>query len=182
MAKLTNKQKAFVEIYLQTFNASKAARDTGTPLASSYQVGWRLLRNVEIQKAIAERLRRDAMATEEALARIAAQARGSLSPFMRVTDEGQIEWDFSDEEALANLHLLKKVHTKRKILLAGEGKNAIPWEHEWVEVELIDSQAALFKIGQHLKLFDQDQAPVLQLNILGLHEMLEKVYGNKSKR
>jgi phage terminase small subunit len=181
MAKLTNKQKAFVEIYLQSFNATKAARDTGTNPKTAYQVGYLELRKLEVQKAIAERMKEKAMASDEVLARISEQAKGSVAPFIRVNKDGNIEWDFSDSDAAAHMHLIKKVHTKRKVLLDGRGKNAIPWEHEWVEVELYSSQAALEILAKHHKLLADEVTGTLQLNILGLHEMLEKVYGKKGK-
>lgn len=53
MSKLTPKQKAFVELY--SGNATEAAAKAGYSAKTAYSQGERLLRNVEVRKAIAGR-------------------------------------------------------------------------------------------------------------------------------
>jgi phage terminase small subunit len=56
---LNNKQKKFVEEYLKSMNATKAAKNSGYSEKTAYSIGQRLLKNVEIQAAIDSEL--DAM-------------------------------------------------------------------------------------------------------------------------
>jgi hypothetical protein len=121
-----------------------------------------------------------AMSADEVLARLTVQARGNLSPFFRVTEDGHIEFDFSGPEAVDHMHLIKKIHTKRKRLLTGDPKHPDEWEHEWVEVELYDAQAALVQLGKFHRLF-ADQEIRNELVVVGLDEALEKAWGRNRK-
>lgn len=53
---MTPKQKAFADYYIQTGNASEAARRAGYSEKTAYSLGERALRNVEVSKYIAERM------------------------------------------------------------------------------------------------------------------------------
>lgn len=101
-----------------------------------------------IAAAIKQRLDERAMAADEVLARLADQARGSLKPFVRIGPDGLIYFDFAHPEAEEHLHLVKKAKTKRKRVWEGHGDDAEEWEHEWVEVELYDAQAALKELAR----------------------------------
>lgn len=52
---MTPKQKMFTEEYLVDLNSTRAAKRAGYSPQSAYSQGQRLLKNVEIQKAIKER-------------------------------------------------------------------------------------------------------------------------------
>ncbi|HEP1260860.1 TPA: terminase small subunit [Streptococcus pyogenes] len=52
---LTEKQQRFVDKYITTFNATESAKQAGYSEKSAYSQGQRLLKNVEIQKAMKER-------------------------------------------------------------------------------------------------------------------------------
>ena len=172
--KLSPKRIAFVNEYLQCWNASEAARRVGYSAKTANSAGSFLLRIPEVLREIEERQRNKGMSADEALARLADQARGSIIHFIHVTSNGMIEFDFSTQEALDNIHLIKKVCIKRK-RVADAG---VIWEHEWIEVELHDAQAALVLLGRHHRLFT-DRADVdLTLNVEGLDAMLDKVYGD----
>ncbi len=54
---MTGKQNAFVIEYLKDLNATQAAIRAKYPAKSAYSAGQRLLKSVEIQKAIAEQQR-----------------------------------------------------------------------------------------------------------------------------
>lgn len=114
----------------------------------------KLLTTANIKAAISKRLDELAMPKSEVLARLSGMARASTFKFIRITDEGFCYFDFSDPEAEEYFYLIKKIKTKRTRRLEGKGKDAEPWEDEWVEVELHDSQAALEKIGSYHKLFE----------------------------
>ena len=55
MAKLNAKQQRFVDEYLIDLNATQAAIRSGYSEKTAYSAGQRLLKNVEVQKYIAER-------------------------------------------------------------------------------------------------------------------------------
>ena len=55
MSKLTEKQKRFIDEYLIDLNATQAATRAGYSAKTAYSMGQRLLKNVEIQKAVADR-------------------------------------------------------------------------------------------------------------------------------
>ncbi len=129
----------------------KATRDSCRTLAAN------LLAKVGIQALISTRLDEMAMTKNEVLARLSGMARASTFPFIRVTDEGFVYFDFSNPDAMEYLYLIKKIKTKRTRRLEGKGEIAEPWEDEWVEVELYDSQAALEKLGRYHRLEQPDQ-------------------------
>lgn len=145
MARNTDKQRVFVETYLQTWNASEAARRAGYR-GRANQIGYRLLTNVDIRAAIERRLSELAMNADEVIARLAAMARGDLSPF--VTEAGTI--DLTTEIARENMFLVKRIKTKER---RGTNDKNEDWEEVYTEIELHDPQAALVHIGRHLKLF-----------------------------
>jgi len=100
---------------------------------------------------------------------------------MRVSANGMIEFDLSTPEAQENLHLIKKIRTKRSRMVEGKGANAPTWEHEWTEVELYDALAALLAMGKHYRLFMEKVEQDKSINIEGLEAILNKVYGSISK-
>lgn len=156
---LSDKHQAFVDEYLTCWNATVAYmavyKKVSRPSAAT--LGNNLLRNVEIQDEISERMKTHGMSGNEVLARLADQARGTHYPFIRIDDDGFVYFDFSDEEAKKHLYLIKKIKTKRERLIRGRGADAQEWEGEWVEVELHDPQRALELIGKHHNLFvDRD--------------------------
>lgn len=74
---LTNKQRAFVEHYLQTWNATEAARRAGYSERSARISGSRNMTNVDIAAEIRLRLQAAAMSADEVLTRMAEEARGA---------------------------------------------------------------------------------------------------------
>ena len=160
--KLRDTQELFVSEYLQSWNATEAYLASHPSCKSrgvAYTSGSRMLRNVQIRALVDQRLKEKAMGADEILARLADQARGSHYPFIQIGDEGQIFFNFKNPEAKKHLYLIKKIKTKRTRRVEGRGKTAIPWEDEWIEVELHDPQKALEMLGKHALLFlDKPQA------------------------
>ena len=77
---LRPKQKIFVEAYLTTWSGAEAARRAG--YAHPDRQGYRLLRNIEIQEAVKQRMNEVAMDADEVLARLSEQARVSIADFV----------------------------------------------------------------------------------------------------
>ena len=174
---LSTKRMAFVHEYLQCWNASEAARRAGYSDKTAYSSGSFLLKIPEVLAKIEEYQREKSMGVEEVLARLADQARASFAPFIRVSEDGVVDFDLSSPEAQDNFHLVRKFRLKRRRLVEGQEKDAHPWEYEWIDIELHDAQTALIALGRHLKLF-ADKFPATQtIEFVGLEPTLDKVYG-----
>jgi phage terminase small subunit len=174
---LKNKKQTFIDAYLQCWNSAEAARRAGYSQKSARSIGQRLLTNVDISSEITQRLKKFHMGADEALMLLACQARASIRPFLKITPQGLISFDFSTPEALENIQLIKKIRSKRSRRVTGRGEDAEEWEDEVVELELHDGQVALQLLGKHLGLFENKPEQFPQLHIEGLDEMLDKVYG-----
>lgn len=146
MAELTIKEQMFVEAYLQTWNGAEAARRAGYKHPD--RLGSRKLKKPEIRDAIRVRMKAVAMDTDEALARLAEQARASLSDFIFQAANGKvgINWTAVRQRG----HLLKAIKPTR----AG------------ITLEMIDQQAALRDILKHHgQLTDKSEATVSMIQM-----------------
>ena len=113
----------------------------------------KLFAKPNIRKEIEYRLNQDAMSKSEVLKRLGDMARASIQPFIKIGGDGFVYFDFSHPDAKNNLHLIKKIKTKRERRVEGSGESAEEWEGEWVEVELHDASDALRDIGRYHKMF-----------------------------
>ena len=136
MGELTNKQKLWLEEYLQCWNATKAARKAGykNPRHSGYENRTKPY----IEKRIRQRLRESAMSADEVLTRLAEQARVDLGPYM--DEDGFVEIERLKRDG--KTHLIKRYEKTKAI--AGLVR---------VKVETYDAQAALVHLGRHHGLF-----------------------------
>lgn len=135
MSDLTDKQRVFVEEYLQCWNATEAARRAGyegneNTLGS---VGWENLQKPAIAERISKRIQAKVMCADEVLARLSEQARCEYAAY--VDGEGMV--DLARMKADGMLHLIKGVKETRY------GR----------QIEFYDAQAALVHIGKHHALF-----------------------------
>lgn len=82
MAKLTLKQRRFIDAYIETGNATEAARRAGYREKAAYAIGAENLRKPQIQNAIQERLdKMEAAKTatpEEVMQHLTAAMRGEI--------------------------------------------------------------------------------------------------------
>lgn len=134
---LSAKQQAFVEHYLQCWNASEAARRAGYSEKTAAEQGSRLLRNVNVDAAIKARVEELKMSADEVLVRLAEQARGATEEFI-VVRAGLPFFDWERLQAARKLHLVKKLK------YSSDGRP---------EVEFYDAQAALVHLGRAHSLF-----------------------------
>ena len=160
----TFRQIKFVNEYVRCLNATESARRAGYT-GAPWVIGPRLLGNVRVRKLVEKEMAKEIMQPKEILKRLSAQANANLLPFIRITDDGKTEFDFSHPESKDHFHIIKKLKTKRKREVVGKGEDAVEWEHEWIEVELHDSQAALEKMARHWALF-HDKVEIPQLDQL----------------
>jgi phage terminase small subunit len=136
---LTNKQKVFVEEYLTDHNGTRSAIAAGYSRKSASVIAAENLLKPNIAFEIRRRITEKVMCADEVLTRLADMARASHFPFIKISDDGFVYFDFSNPDAKNYLHLIKKIKTKRQRKLEG----LEVWENEWVEVELYDAQSAL---------------------------------------
>jgi phage terminase small subunit len=157
------KERIFIDEYLKCWNGAEAARRAGYSAATARQIAYNLLTKVYIKEQINDRLKKSAMSAEEVLARTTDLARGNMMPFIEVSEDGYASLDFSSDEAKDALHLIKKIKTKRSRRMVGKGEQAEPWQDEYVEVELYDSQRALETLAKYHNLLtekDEDGNPI----------------------
>ena len=134
---LTNKQRAFIEHYLQCWNASLASRKAGYRGASN-RIGTRLLSNVVIQDAIKARMAEIEMQSDEVLNRLGQMARANIGDFVIVDDSGSVTGLNADMVREFG-YLIKRLEV----------------DPDKIKIELYDGQAALVQIGKHLQLFTE---------------------------
>lgn len=135
---LRDRQRAFVDYYLECWNATEAARRAGYSEKTARQIAANLLSKVYIRDLIEQRLAELTMSANEVLYRLTEHARGDLAEFAGLTVE--------ELKAHPKSWLLKEVEvTSVKI---GEGT-----EERRVKLKIHDPQAALNLLGKHHMLF-----------------------------
>lgn len=137
---LTDKQQAFINAYfVNGFNRTQAYISVyqETKYDAARSSASRLLTNANVRAEIEQRLAEHAMTANEAIARLANEARGDLADVF--TDDG--EFDFKTAKARGQTAIIKKLKRKRTSKIApGEDEGVVIEEH--FEIELYDAQAA----------------------------------------
>jgi phage terminase small subunit len=115
---LTGLQKAWFIEYMQNgYNATQAARDAGYQAkesGSSFRViGHNNRHHDKISRLIADAFAAQAMSAEEALARVATIARGSIEDMISLDEDGNPIWDLEKAKANGALHLIKDLTLER---------------------------------------------------------------------
>ena len=136
---LTYLQKRFVEFYLQTWNATKAAQLAGYSgtYATLRSIGSENLTKPNIKAAIDKRMAKIQLSTDEVLFRLSQQARGSIGEFITIKKDNGFEIDLEKVKEFG--HLIRRIRETRYGL----------------DLELHDAQDALALIGKHYKLFTE---------------------------
>ena len=168
---MTLRQKRFVEEYLLTGNAAKAARDSGYSRKTAEQAGWRLLRNVEVSAAIAE-----GRAIEAKKADLSRQS--ILERYRRIADvclndildfDGEHLTCKSFEEVPREIHpaieSIKEIETK-------EGRR--------FEVKLRDALHALDSLAKMLGFLDERSRVAVEVQQVVIHEEPKSEHGAPS--
>lgn len=135
----TDKQRLFIQFYVETLNRTKAATLAGYSPKTAYQIGSALLKKVEIHQEVDALLAEKVMSANEVLIRLAGHARGDMADFANIETGA----DVRDHE---QSHLIKKYKKKRRYFKDDEYEDTI-------ELELYDAQAALVHLGKFHKLF-----------------------------
>ncbi len=145
---LSGKQKAFIEEYLVDRNATRAAERAGYRGSENTLAvtGYENLRNPKISEIIERRMAETSMMADEALALLAGQARGDMSSFVKIADDGRPSFDLGAAQKAGALRLVRKLRTKTRTYLRGKGETAAEVTETEISLELHDAQAALTTI------------------------------------
>lgn len=149
---LTPKQQLFVDEYLKSFNATKAAKAAGYSEHTATEIGAENLRKPHLREAIDQRLTESAMSANEVLMRLAKQARGSMADYVKIIEGGNvpmIDWAKAAKDGML------------------DNMSQITIEEGKITFKLYDAQAALVHLGKYHGLF------AATVNIPGLPELLE---------
>ena len=169
--RLSNKQRMFIEEYLISFNATKAAIDAGYSENTACSIGSENLRKPHIAEAIEKRIAERAMTADEVLQRLADMARGDMGNFLDVTSIGIFTLDLDKAKELGLLHLVKKVKDRSVMSV---DKSGMETETHTFEVELYDAQSALVHLGRHHKLFTDKVEAKVEIEVLDVDDWKRK--------
>lgn len=160
--RLSLRHRQFIEEYLQTFNASEAARRCGYRSASEH--GYEVLSMPEIQRIIRQRLEQRVMGQDEVLDRLSAQARADYTEFLVVEPDGTLRLDFEAMKAAGKLHLLQEV-------TYGAGTTTAKFQNVQRALELLGKHYSLFveRVDGNLHVDSTD----LDLSRLSIDELRE---------
>lgn len=151
-AKLTRKQRVFIDEYLLDFNATQAAIRAGYSPKTAYSIGSENLRKPELYAEIKRRLDERAVSAEEALDIISKQARADIGDFMDENGVFQLDPRAAQKNGLTRL--IKKAKQKTTLIRGREDEP--DREVRELEIEIYDAQAAVDKI---LRVYGKYQNP-----------------------
>lgn len=162
---LSAKQQTFVDEYLRTWNATKAALAADYSEKTAASQGPRLLKNVEIQEEIKKRLESKAMASDEVLSRLAEQVRFDPVPYLLFED-------IVDEDGYTITRIFRGMDLER---LSEDGLGhlikGISKTRNGLKIEWQDGQKALELIGKHLGLFKEQIEHSGKIDVAKVNEM-----------
>lgn len=144
MAKLTDKQKAFINHYLICLNATEAAKRAG--YKGSYDtlrsIGSENLTKPNIREVLGKRMSKLEMSAEETVKRISDIAAGDLLKY--IDSQGNLDLQAMRDDDAGKL--LKKYKKTKRII---PRKDDDPIEVERIEIELYGADAALDKLMRY---------------------------------
>lgn len=144
MRKLNPKQARFVDEYLVDLNATQAAIRAGYSKKTAGQIGERLLRKVEVQAALAERMKarehRTEITQDKVLAELARIAFGNKRALMKWGPEGV---KLLDSETI----------TDDDAAMVSEVSESVTESGGTIRLKTHDKVKALELLGKHLGMF-----------------------------
>lgn len=174
---LKPKQQLFLTEYLIDMNATQAAIRAGYSEHSAYSCGQRMLKNVEIQAAIQQKLNDSAMKSDEILQKLTEIARADMGDFLDVSSMA-FQLNLNKAKEQDKLKLIKKI---KQFTVIKNGKD--DEENTRIEFELLDQLRALELLGKYRKLFidrtdiTSGGEPLVNQEIF--EKALKKIYGDR---
>lgn len=151
-AKLTDKQKCFVEEYLVDLNATQAAIRAGYKPKAAYATGAENLRKPQIAEALQEALKaraaRTAITADRVIKELGRVAFSNMKTFASWGDGGVVlvKSDDLDEDATACVAEVTETTT------TGGGDE--PWSRTEIKFKLHRKEHALESLGRHFGIFE----------------------------
>ena len=166
---LKPQHRLWVDCYCRTWNQTLATMQSGFTqnYDSARTQGSVIFAMPNIQRALAERFAAIQMSTDELLARQATLARGTISPF--IAEDGTV--DLTSEDAKNNLHLIRRIRTRRRIESGEDNHEA---ETVDVDIEIHDPQRAIETLARVSGLLRDRQEQNITIDISA---MTERVIG-----
>jgi len=176
MARLTKKQKAFVDEYLIDLNATKAAIRAGYSEKTARSIGQENLTKPDIQSAIEDAMdeleKRTEITQDRVLQEYARLAFSNMLDFISIQGDGTAFVDLSGLDADQAAAISEIIVDEYK---DGAGDDARDVKR--VKIKLIDKKGALDSVARHLGMFNDT------LNIkgnLGLTSILDEIDGTST--
>jgi phage terminase small subunit len=156
MSGLTIKQRLFVEAYLETLNATEAARRAGYK-AKTYvtlrHIGSENLTKPNIKAEIDRRMRKASMSADEVLLRLTQQAQApDMTEFIELRDQYEVD---KDGNFLLTGKILDIDLNHIRELGLGHLIKSISQTTGGLKIEWYDAQGALEKLGKAHGLFKE---------------------------
>lgn len=150
--KLTGKQEAFCQFYVDKLNATEAARlaEYKGSYGTLRSIGSENLTKPNIKARIAELMKAKLgeQLGDEVLLRLRDQATASIAEFFALITEDQLGLD--PQVVRSQGHLIKRIRVRRR---SGYDKQGEQWVESNISLELHDQQKALELLGKYYKLF-----------------------------
>lgn len=146
---LTDMQARFCLLYVQYWNATRAARDAGYSEKTAGEIGYENLKKPEIQAEIQRVMEEVAMGAEEVLARLTAEARANLAELVEPYDVPVLDKTGEYVGTRQSFRLKPKAFEQYGHLI----KSIAPTRSGDFKFELHDSQKAKELIGRHRNMF-----------------------------
>lgn len=144
---LSHKQQAFINAYLESWNATQAAIEAGYSSKTARSIGHENLTKPDIAEEIQRRVDEITLSANEVLARLAEHAKIDYKDFLSVAANGDVALDMVKAEG--KTHLIRRVSQRRTIRTTKDSQT----DETVMSLELHDAQAALVQIGKYHKLF-----------------------------
>ena len=144
MAKLTDKQKRFVDEYLIDLNATQAAIRAGYSAKTANEQGSQLLAKLSIQQAIAEKMAEQSKRTGVNQDRIVLEL--AKIAFVKMTDVVDSDGKIREDAREADLSCIESVKYKRSETETGASEER--------EVKICPKIKALELLGKHLGMWN----------------------------
>lgn len=145
---LTLKEQRWLEVYLQTGNATEAARRAyDCTEDSARRIGAENAAKLRIQKRIEARIRESRVEANEVIGTLASHMRSDITEFF--DESGTIDLDLLRSSGLG--HLIKKIKRERRWEGQGEDKQPV----DRLEIELHNPQVAAIQLCKLLGLEQQ---------------------------
>lgn len=144
---LSDKERLFVDLYLAcAMNATAACRRMG--YRDPMKQGYRMSNNVQVQKAIRERLSAAAMEADEVLHRLKLIAIADIAAAYSIVEvEDVVD---GKNKRLATVDLVQLIENGQSHLV-----KSVSWTQYGPRIVMHDSVRALELLGQHHGLFKQ---------------------------